>query len=178
MTRGRAGHGAAQDYTLRDLRPGDIGWIIHRHGVVYAAEQGWDERFEALVARVLADFGSGHDPEREHCWIAERGGRFLGCVFLTAGEGDEARLRMLLVEPEARGTGLGTRLVAECVAFARAAGYARLGLWTNDVLRPARRLYQRAGFRLVRSEPHDLFGDGLVGEHWELALPPRTRERS
>jgi len=170
MTREPGRRGAAADLTLRGLRPGDIGWIVHRHAVVYSAEQGWDERFESLVARVLADFGAGHDPDRERAWIAERDGRFLGCVFLMEGEGNAARLRMLLVEPEARGTGLGTRLVDECVTFARAAGYERVGLWTNDVLRPARRLYKRAGFRLVRSEPHRLFGEGLVGEHWELAL--------
>lgn len=157
-------------YALRDLRPGDIGWIVHRHGVLYSREYGWDDRFEALVAKVAADFVLGRDPRRERAWVAERGGRFLGCVFLAQQSAEEARLRLLLVEPEARGMGLGTRLVGECVDFARAAGYRRIGLWTNDVLTAARRIYVRAGFQLMRAEPHALFGDGLTGESWELAL--------
>ncbi len=163
-------HKTGNGYVLRDHRPGDIGWIVHRHGVLYAREYGWDERFEALVAKVAADFILNCDPERERCWIAERDGKIIGCVFLVRGEGMTARLRLLLVEPEARGLGLGTRLVNECLEFARASGYAKVGLWTNDVLYAARHIYEKAGFRLVRAEPHEQFGHGLIGESWERVL--------
>lgn len=157
-------------YALRRPHPGDIGWIIYRHGVLYAREYGWDERFEALVAEVGAQFIQNFDFERERLWIAERDGKFIGCVMLAKKTADVAKLRLLLVEPEARGLGLGGRLVDECIDFAREAGYRKIELWTNSVLLPARRLYERTGFKLIQSEPHQLFGEGLIGETWELIL--------
>ena len=160
------------DVQIRELgQPGDLGWVVLAHGEQYAAEFGWDATFEALVARIVADFGAGHDAERERAWIAELDGRRVGCVFCVAGdEPGTAKLRILLVHPDARGHGVGTRLVDACVAFARDAGYARVRLWTNDVLAAARRIYLAAGFRLVGEEKHHSFGVDLVGQDYELEL--------
>ncbi|GGF19262.1 GNAT family N-acetyltransferase [Aliidongia dinghuensis] len=165
-----AGTTAAEPYTLRPHRPGDIGWVVHRHGVLYHQEYGWDERFEALVAEIGVQFINNFDPARERAWIAERGDEVVGCVFLVRETDTVAKLRLLLVEPSARGLGLGRRLTEECIAFARARGYGKITLWTNDILTAARAIYARAGFRLVASERHHSFGQDLVGENWELEL--------
>ena len=169
---------APSPWLLRSPQAGDIGWTIERHGRLYADEYGWDSRFEALVARIGADLIERFDPAREAGWIAERDGVNVGCVFLVQ-QRDEAsgapvdgtaQLRLLLVEPAARGLGIGARLVDECERFARARGYRRIVLWTNSVLAAARGIYAKAGYRLVASEPHESFGRSLVGETWELAL--------
>ena len=160
----------AVPYLLRSHRAGDMGWVIHRHGALYAQEYGYDERFEALVATIAAHFIEHFDRDRERCWIAEMDGEIVGSVFLVRKTSTVAKLRLLLVEPRARGFGIGARLVDECVRFASAAGYRRLVLWTQSELAAARRLYERAGFRRVRAEAHRSFGKKLVAETWELGL--------
>jgi DNA-binding MarR family transcriptional regulator/N-acetylglutamate synthase-like GNAT family acetyltransferase len=157
-------------YLLRPHQPGDMGWIVHRHGVLYAQEYGWDEQFEALVAGIVAEFIQRYDPQRERCWIAEQDGDIVGSVFVVNQSMKVARLRLLLVEPRARGQGLGGRLVSECLKFARQVGYRKVTLWTSSALRAARHLYESAGFRLVHQEPHHSFGHDLIAETWDLTL--------
>ena len=162
--------GAQPGWRLRGPHAGDIGWVVERHGALYAAEHGFDARFEALVANVAGAFLAQNDPAVERCWIAECDGVRLGSVFLVRADDDTAKVRLLLVEPTARGQGIGRRLVAECIGFARAAGYKRMTLWTNDILVAARGIYTAAGFRLISSEPHNMFGPSIVGEDWALVL--------
>lgn len=158
-------------FTVRTHRPGDIGWIIHRHGVLYNQEYGWDERFESIAAHIAADFIDNYDPKREAYWIAERDGQTIGGVMLMKDRNSEAaKIRLLLVEPSARGLGVGSALVRQCVEFAREVGYEKIVLWTQSILTSARRLYGREGFVHVRSEEHASFGEKLVGEMWELQL--------
>jgi GNAT superfamily N-acetyltransferase len=151
-------------------QPGDLGWVVMAHGEQYAEEFGWDTSFEALVARIVADYASDHDPAREAAWIAEVDGQRVGCVFCVAADDTTAKLRILLVDERGRGHGVGRQLVDTCVAFARNAGYRRVTLWTNDVLVAARRIYQAVGFTLVEEEKHHSFGHDLVGQNWVLEL--------
>jgi len=159
------------EVSLRRLSvPGDLGWVVMAHGELYAREFGWDASFESLVARIVADYAAAHDDTREAAWIAERDGERVGCVFCVAADGQTAQLRILLVDPKARGLGVGVRLVDECLAFARAAGYKRMRLWTNHPLAAARHIYLSRGFQLTGEDPHHSFGVDLIGQVYELDL--------
>jgi DNA-binding MarR family transcriptional regulator/GNAT superfamily N-acetyltransferase len=157
-------------YLLRQHRPGDMGWIIHRQAILYAEEYGWDETYEALAAEIVAQFIRNYDPKRERCWIAEKDGAQVGAVFAAKASDEVAKLRLLHVEPEARGLGIGKRLVEECVRFARQTGYQKMTLWTQSILHAARHLYKQAGFHVVREEQHHSFGKDLTAETWQLDL--------
>jgi DNA-binding MarR family transcriptional regulator/GNAT superfamily N-acetyltransferase len=157
-------------YLLRPHQPGDMGWVVHLHGMLYTQEYGWDEAFEALVAGIVAKFIQNFDPKRERCWIAEIEREIVGSGFLVKESETVSKLRLLLVHPKARGLGIGKRMVNECLRFARQAGYRKTMLWTNNVLLAARHIYEDAGFKLVLEEPHHSFGHDLVGETWELEL--------
>ncbi|HLY60130.1 MAG TPA: helix-turn-helix domain-containing GNAT family N-acetyltransferase [Terriglobia bacterium] len=169
-TRREGGSALKTPYILRPHRPGDMGWVVHRHGALYAQEFGYDEDFEALVAEIVAKFIQHLDPKRERCWMAEKEGEIVGSVFLVKKSRTVAKLRLLLVEPKARGMGLGARLIDECIRFARQSGYRRITLWTQSELKAARNLYQRAGFSLAGKKRHHSFGRNLVAETWELNL--------
>ena len=162
-------------FLLRSHRPGDIGWVVSRHGALYAEEYGWDISFEALAAEIAAQFIRSYDPAREHCWIAEIGGEPVGSVFLVRASGDVAKLRLLLVERKARGLGVGRALTEQCIRFARQAGYRSITLWTQSILVAARGIYQRAGFQRVKEEKHHSFGADLVGETWEMSCSSSFR---
>lgn len=162
--------GRKVSYILRSHQPGDMGWVIHRHGVLYAQEYGWDERFEALVAEIAAKFIQSFDPKRERCWIAEKDGVIVGSVFLVRKSAKVAKLRLLLVEPAARGLGLGNRLVEECIRFARQAGYRKITLWTQSTLDAARHIYNKAGFEMIQEVPYQDFGHHHISETWELSF--------
>src|SRR5216683_2071459 len=165
-----ASRGSSPPAILRDPRPGDIGWVVQSHGSFYASEYGFDASFEGLVAEIAAKFLASFDASRERCWIADLDGAQVGSVFLVQHTDDVAKLRLLLVDPAGRGRGLGTRLVAECIAFAKACGYRKITLWTQSILVAAREIYQDAGFVLVATEPHRSFGQSLIGETWEREL--------
>jgi GNAT superfamily N-acetyltransferase len=162
--------GAKASYLLRPHQSGDMGWVVHRQGVLYAQEYGYDEQFEALAAEIVAKFIQHYDAKRERCWIAEKDGEVVGSVFLTAKSRTTAKLRLLYVEPAARGLGIGSRLVSECVRFARQAGYKKMVLWTQSELDAARHIYKQAGFRVVEKKRHHSFSKNLVAETWELSL--------
>ena len=157
-------------YILRPHQPGDLGWVVQRHGALYAREFGWDTSFEGLVADIVGTFVRNFDPARERCWIAEKDGENVGSVIVVKGSEDVAQLRALLVEPRARGLGIGSRLVSECTRFARQARYKAIMLWTSANLHAARRLYEAEGYRLVKEEPQERFGPGFVGQYWEMEL--------
>jgi GNAT superfamily N-acetyltransferase len=185
MTEVRPERAERQQQERRDrvvIRPlgqsGDLGWVIKEHGEVYAAEYGWDTSFEALVARIAADYAAGHDPAREAAWVAEVAGERAGCIFCVAADQATAKLRLLLTLPSARGFGIGTSLVRTCMDFARQAGYQRMRLWTNDVLVAARRIYLAHGFILVDEEPHHSFGADLIGQTYEARLSVRPSGRA
>jgi GNAT superfamily N-acetyltransferase len=149
---------------------GDMGWIIYRHAVLYAEEYGWNEQFEALVGEIASKFLKLHDPEKERCWIAELDGEFAGSIFLVRQTDAVAKLRLLLVEPKARGCGVGRKLIEDCIRFAREAGYEKIVLWTNDVLHAARHLYEAFGFRMIHEEPNTLFGPPTMAQTWEKQI--------
>ena len=157
-------------FILRQPKPGDFGWVVARHAVLYAQEYGWTAPFEGLCAQIVADFVNRYDPKCERCWIAEMSGENVGCVMLVKDKPGVARIRLLLVDPKARGLGLGARLTSECVRFARAAGYKKITLWTHSILTAARHTYERAGFRLTSSEKRKSFGRAVVSEHWDMTL--------
>ncbi|MGZ4788699.1 MAG: bifunctional helix-turn-helix transcriptional regulator/GNAT family N-acetyltransferase [Terriglobales bacterium] len=159
-----------EPYLLRPHRPGDMGWVVYRHGALYSQEYGWDERFEALVAEIVAEFVKNYDPKRERCWIAERKGEIVGSVFLVKKDDVTAKLRLLYVEPSARGLGIGKRLVDECLRFARQVGYQKITLWTQSNLMVARGIYEKAGFHIVARNNNKSFGKELVAETWEKVI--------
>lgn len=168
----------ARSVTIRPLgKPGDLGWIVQTHGEVYAEEFGWDQSFETLVCRIVADYANHHDPSREAAWIAEVDGQRTGCVFCVAADESTAQLRILLVHPSGRGLHLGSRLTATCIDFAKSAGYRRMRLWTNHPLVAARHIYLAAGFKLVEEEPHHSFGADLIGQIYELSLDSSSGDR-
>jgi len=172
LIEGRPGDSSSHEarYVLRGPRPGDFGWIVKRHAELYAEEYGWTEPFEGLCAQIVADFVNTFDPKRERCWIAEMNGANVGSVMLAEDSDSVARLRLLLVDPKARGLGLGARLTDECVRFARRAGYRKITLWTHSVLTAARHIYEKAGFKLAGTEPHRSWGRPVVSEYWDLEL--------
>ena len=165
-----AQHEHRAPYILRPHQPGDMGWVVHRHGILYAEEYAWDEQFEALVAEIVTRFIQNYDPKRERCWIAEKDGEIAGSVFIVKQSDSTAKLRLLFVEPKARGFGIGTRLVNECIKSAQQTGYSKITLWTNNILTAARHIYKKAGFRLVNEQPHQSFGQDLIAETWDLKL--------
>lgn len=161
---------SAPSYLLREHQPGDLGWIVHRQAILYAEEYGWNGDYEALAAEIVAQFIKNYDPGRERCWVAEKDGARVGGVFVAKASDEVAKLRLLHVEPEARGLGIGKRLVEECIRFSRRAGYQKLSLWTQSILHAARHIYAQAGFRIVSEQQHHSFGKDLTAETWELYL--------